>query len=105
MEQVRRLRQQLRLAEEEYGALEEREKQLLAEIKQLQSSGQALQASMKKKEKKPLRQQMVQKRKERILLKQQIMMIAPPGINDLPSTFRRPGFQLRRERPRGPTVG
>jgi hypothetical protein len=84
--QVRRLRQQLRLVDEEYGALEEQEKQLLAEIKQLQSSGQALQAGMKKKEKKPLRQQMAQKRKERILLKQQIMLLVPLGINDLPST-------------------
>jgi hypothetical protein len=72
--------------EEEYDALEEQEKQLLEEIKQLQSSRQALQAGMKKKEKKPLRQQMAQKRKERILLKQQIMLLAPPGINDLPST-------------------
>ena len=82
--EVRLLKQQLRLLDDECGALEQQEKRLLAEIKQLQTSGQDLQAGMKKKEKKPLRQLMAQKRKERILLKQQILLLAPPGVNDLP---------------------
>lgn len=82
--ELRMFQQKLRLLEDEYSGLEEQETRLLAEIKQLSSSGQALQASMKKKEKKPLRQQMAEKRRERILLKRQILLLAPPQINDLP---------------------
>lgn len=82
--QVRLLKQQLNRMEDDYAALEEKQTRLLAEIKRLQASGQALQANMKAKEKKPLRQAMAQKRKERILLKRQISLLAPPTINDLP---------------------
>lgn len=76
--------QKLRLLEDEYSSLEEQETRLLAEIRQLSSSGQTLQAGMKKKGAKPLRQQMAEKRRERILLKRQILLLAPPQINDLP---------------------
>lgn len=83
--EVTRLRTALRVMEDEFAALTMAEAALGQEIVQLKKSGQALQASMKSKEKKPLRAQMAEKRKEKILLKKKLMVLAPPHVNELPA--------------------